>query len=228
MWEWKTVALFAFGRPSYPYLLCNADTYGALKTLYSYAAYNRELAVGFWSMIRSPTGFARERDDASTYSSSDNLILRVDGTIAGGPILDPVQRHKAAGGSWRYMESDNENNDGSKIKDASLQIRFIIPPKKDRVMVMEGRFKMLSTLSDNTSDGASNDNTLSVKDDDATYVCSGNVWIEDATTDIPLFSSSSVRDEIGTFTIVKILSNSPMERNSQLTITIPKNVRYID
>ncbi len=187
---------------------------------------NRELAVGFWSMIRSPTGFARESDDPITCSTSDNLILRVDGTIAGGPILDPVQRHKAAGGSWRYMEPDDVNNDGSKIKHASLQIRFIIPPKKDRVMVMEGQFKKLSTLSDNTS------NMLPVNDDDATYVCSGNVWIEDATTDatadIPLFSTSSIRDDIGTFTIVKILNNSPMERNSQLTITIPKNVRYID
>jgi hypothetical protein len=49
-------------------------------------------------------------------------------------------------------------------------------------------------------------------------------------TTTPSLSSTTTtcRDEIGTFTIVKILNNSPMERNRQLTITIPKNVRYID
>jgi hypothetical protein len=46
---------------------------------------SEEYCVGFWRFLSSPTGFDVEENDAST---SDNLILRVDGTIAGGPILD--------------------------------------------------------------------------------------------------------------------------------------------
>jgi hypothetical protein len=179
-------------------------------------------------MIRSPTGFGCDNPAISgmnndsintgTTTTSDNLILRVDGTIAGGPILDPMTRHKAAGGSWKYIETTendghttdgSSSNDTNQVKNASLQIRFIIPPKKDRVLVMEGPLKKFSTLPETTTDGL-------LSDIDERYICSGNVWIEDATIaeNPSSFSTTSCRDEIGTFSIVKILNNSPIERNS--------------
>lgn len=55
---------------------------------------SREHCVGFWKVIQSPTGFDVEQTDSSR---SDNLVCRVDGTTAGGPILDQESRQKAAG-----------------------------------------------------------------------------------------------------------------------------------
>jgi hypothetical protein len=55
---------------------------------------SRQHCVGFWKVLQSPTGFDVEETDNSR---SDNLVLRVDGTTAGGPILDQTTRQKASG-----------------------------------------------------------------------------------------------------------------------------------
>jgi hypothetical protein len=64
------------------------------------------------------------------------LILRVDGTTAGGPVLDPETNQRAGGGTWRMMI----DNDG----DVKLRIRLVIPPKKERVIEMIGIIERLS------------------------------------------------------------------------------------
>ena len=87
----------------------------------------REHFFGIWRVVTSPTGFQAEE---STDETSENLILRVDGTTAGGPILDQETRQKAAGGTWKMIVEE----DG----DVKLRIRLVIPPMKERILVMEG------------------------------------------------------------------------------------------
>lgn len=184
---------------------------------------SREHCIGFWRMVGSPTGFVVEEGDAY---KSDNLVLRVDGTTAGGPILDQETRQKASGGSWRIelLSEDMDQN----LKAAILRIRLIIPPKKERILVMEGRLEKISMkvampLTANNfgipalEELATNSATASDVLEDLLY-CSGSVWIEDATT-------KENRDDIGKFSMMKLSTpNDP----SQFTITIPNNVRNQD
>lgn len=177
---------------------------------------SREHCTGFWSVVASPTGFMVEEGDSSR---SDNLILRVDGTTAGGPILDQVTRQKASGGTWRMY--------GTTPDDASLVIRLLIPPKKERVLVMKGRLEQISSQSSYTLAGSSfgipgiekrkAKAVLNGESDNLLY-CIGNVWIEDAGT-------KSNREEIGTFSLMKLdVSTQP----NSYTITIPRPVRNQD
>lgn len=82
---------------------------------------------GFWRVVRSPLSMP---DVIKDDSRSDNFVLRVDGTVAGGPVLDEETFNKASGGTWRLLES---------IDESLLRIRLVIPPKKDRIMVWEGQ-----------------------------------------------------------------------------------------
>ena len=97
----------------------------------------RDHFVGIWRVVTSPTGFPSEE---SNDEASENLILRVDGTTAGGPILDPETRQKAAGGTWKMIVEENG--------DVRLRIRCVIPPKKERILVMEGIVNRMSMNSD--------------------------------------------------------------------------------
>jgi hypothetical protein len=84
--------------------------------------------IGIWRVVASPTGF--DNVDDSNENTSENLILRVDGTTAGGPTLNSETRQKAAGGTWKMIPQD----DGGIL----LRIRLVIPPEKNRILVMEG------------------------------------------------------------------------------------------
>ncbi|GAX27874.1 hypothetical protein FisN_13Hh012 [Fistulifera solaris] len=176
---------------------------------------SREHLVGFWRMVRSPTGFELMENSKE---QSENLILRIDGTTAGGPILDPETQQKAAGGTWVLS--------GETATTARLLIRLQIPPKKERILVMEGALERISmkgqamSLTSNTfSIPALEDLKSRNKIDAEDFIfCGGNVWIEDA-------SSGRNRDDIGTFSIMKMnLSKDP----SQYTITVPRPVRNQD
>jgi hypothetical protein len=89
--------------------------------------------VGIWKIGTSPTGFVLEE---ASDEACENLVLRVDGTTAGGPILDPETKQKAAGGTWKFFEEENG--------DVRLRIRLVIPPKKERILVMEGIVNRMS------------------------------------------------------------------------------------
>lgn len=93
--------------------------------------------VGIWRVDNSPTGFPAEETNEE---SSENLVLRVDGTTAGGPIVDRETKQKAAGGTWKFVEEENG--------DVRLRIRLVIPPKKERILVMEGIVNRMSVNSD--------------------------------------------------------------------------------
>lgn len=183
-----------------------------------------EHCTGFWRMLSSPTGFDLEEGDASR---CDNLILRVDGTIAGGPILDQETRQKASGGSWSL---DLQNED-----EPTLQINLLIPLKKDRVLVMKGRLSESQKAMHSLRDVPLASNTFGIPaleerrraataaatdhcEDETMIRCKGSVWIEDAET-------KRNRDDVGSFSILKL--NTPTDP-SQFTITIPRNVRNQD
>jgi len=118
-----------------------------------------EYFVGIWRLQSTPNGpsidekrlmgLTSEEDGPS--SLSENLILRADGRIAGGPVLDEVNNQRAAGGTWRFFQAewigDNKDLGGASDEEMErkistrLKVRLVIPPKKDRVLVMEGEVK---------------------------------------------------------------------------------------
>jgi len=110
-----------------------------------------EYFVGVWRLVSSPldrTTISEGGND--TNENCDNLILRVDGTIAGGPVLDYEYGHKAAGGSWSMFravwagdgDDDDDDDDGTeggaKKEQVRLRIKLIVPPDRTKVVVMEG------------------------------------------------------------------------------------------
>jgi hypothetical protein len=176
---------------------------------------SREHFYGIWRMITPPTGFP---EDTGDNTKSDNIILRVDGTIAGGPSLDQQTNQKAAGGTWRMVKGDDDDT-------TKLRIRLVIPPKKERILVMEGEVtRFLSgteiPLSKSTFGIPELEAAAQNKDADMEDLmhCGGPVWIEDAVT-------GKNREEIGTFSLMKL--HSPLEPG-KYSITIPRPVRNQD
>lgn len=170
---------------------------------------SRQHCVGFWKVLQSPTGFEVEETDSSR---SDNLVLRVDGTTAGGPILDQTSRQKAAGGTWR-------------LKDDDLRIRLIIPPGKERILVMQGKVELVSAksnfqLASNTfgiPELEARQARSATELDDVIY-CKGEVWVEDAVTKLN-------RWDVGSFSLMKL--DTPSDQK-EFTITIPQPIRNQD
>jgi len=174
--------------------------------------------AGIWRVISSPTGFPAED---STNDSSENLILRIDGTIAGGPILDPATRQKAAGGTWKMILQNDDGSDGGEVR---LRLRLLIPPKKERVIEMIGvvnRISMKSPQAPMTSrafgipyleEMAKLSSTSSDMDD--IMFCAGTVFVEDAIT-------KKNREQIGEFSLSKL--QGP-KKPGEYTITIPKPI----
>jgi hypothetical protein len=175
---------------------------------------SREHCNGFWRIVTSPTGFEVEEGDSSR---SDNLVLRVDGTVAGGPILDQETRQKASGGTWRMT--------GDTADSAELRIRLVIPPSKERILVLEGKLKRVSMSSDlpmatstfgipQLEEKAAQ---AAAEMEDLVF-CGGSVHIEDAVT-------GKNREEVGKFSISKL--HTPTDP-SNYVITVPKPVRNQD
>lgn len=169
---------------------------------------------GFWRVVTSPTGFEVEEGDSSR---SDNLVLRVDGTIAGGPILDQETRQKASGGTWKLI--------GDTPDSAELRIRLVIPPTKQRIMVMKGKLEKVSMSSDlpmatstfGIPELEAKASQAAAEMEDLLF-CRGSVYLEDAVT-------GKNREEIGNFSISKL--HTPADP-SNYVITIPKPVRNQD
>jgi hypothetical protein len=172
----------------------------------------RDDCVGIWQMIRSPTGFDVEEGDSSR---NDNLILRVDGTIAGGPILDQETRQKASGGTWSIRSSGEST---------SLSIRLVIPPRKERILFMQGPVERISpsaglSLASSTFQIPEiQRKSDSSKQKDEFISCNGRVWIEDAVTRLN-------KEEIGSFSLKQLLN---AVKPTDYTITIPRSIRNQD
>lgn len=107
--------------------LVNTDKSSEVSTADLPDIISEEVLRGFWRLVRSPLPTS---DAIADESRSDNFVLRVDGTVSGGPVLDQETFNKASGGTWRMLES---------VDETLLRIRLVIPPKKDRIMVWEGQ-----------------------------------------------------------------------------------------
>jgi hypothetical protein len=175
---------------------------------------SREHVVGFWKVIQSPTGFDIEEKE----NQSENLVLRVDGTIAGGPTLDQETRQKASGGTWKLIL-------GESPEDAKVRIRLVIPPKKERILVMEGKLdrfaRSLPPMAGNTFGipllEEKMKQTKSNPQDNSLH-CSGTVHLEDSIT-------GANRVDIGGFFLTKL---DVLMDPSQFTITVPRPAGYND
>lgn len=200
--------------------------------------------VGPWRMVSSPTsafdGNALFGDDPST---SENIILRVDGLVAGGPILDFENMHKAAGGTWRRFQAERiqvESEDEENEEQTRLRIRLVIPPSKERILVMEGQ-ALLGKRREVQMDASSMvapatfgipqaeaaketyDQARAAKEDldyregQEQLRCTGEVWIEDART-------GDNRKKLGRFVLEKVAVDDP----KRFVYSVPKPTRIQD
>ena len=181
---------------------------------------------GVWKVVQSPLGVALVDES----SQSDNLVLRVDGQVMGGPILDSQYKHKAAGGSWKMFQAvrkldDDEQIDQSVVTQTRLRIKLLVPPEKEQMLVMEGEVtrvgfggKVPTSLSAFSGTGGMLDGMSLLKDDEMSdsntgeqvLYCGGEAWIENV-------DGSGKRRKLGPFSLTK---QKTVDR-SQLIYTVP-------
>jgi hypothetical protein len=206
--------------------------------------------AGIWSIVSTPTGAISNEQDylgGGDASSSENLILRIDGSIAGGPILDTENRHRAAGGTWKFFQAewcgkaddDDDENPMNRRIQTRLRVRLVIPPSKTKVLVMEGEVKrggrgafsaesvskdnareLFSSSSFRMNRIAGDEGFLSTGEDESFLFVSGEAWVEDAQEG----EKQKRRSKLGRFAMVKKTDRRP----DQYSYTIPPPTRYQD
>ncbi len=195
--------------------------------------------VGAWRVVSSPLG--TDKVDAES-KSSDNFILRVDGQVMGGPILDAQYQHKAAGGEWKMFQAIRKSGASSSststpATQTRLRIRLLVPPEKDRALVMEGevtRLVMPGTVEEASSSGQ--EWTMAsggvfegmlksigdmqpqpeTKSGEGLLYCAGEVWMEDA-------EGGTNRKKVGTFALMKLKSVD--RKNLIYTVDVSRSLR---
>lgn len=189
--------------------------------------------VGAWRVITSPleTENIPTIEDAES-KSSDNFILRVDGQIMGGPILDARYQHKAAGGEWKMFQAVRKSTSqisseegypsAPPMTQTRLRIRLLVPPEKNRALVMEGEVTrlvmpgadggaatssspsegwmmasggMLDGMLQNLNDAKSSQ--LGAKGAEGLLYCGGEAWMEDV-------EGGTNRKKLGPFSLMKL------------------------
>ncbi|KAL3757861.1 hypothetical protein ACHAWU_002781 [Discostella pseudostelligera] len=182
--------------------------------------------VGAWRVVSSPLGTDNAAFADTESKSSDNFIFRVDGQVMGGPILDAQYQHKAAGGGWKMFQairkspsSDDASSTTPPLTQTRLRVRLLVPPEKDRVLIMEGEVTRLvmpgsaeaasSSAQDGwmMSSGGLLDGMLQniedvqsrseSKSSEGLLYCSGEAWMEDA-------EGGTNRRKVGPFALMKL------------------------
>jgi len=186
-------------------------------------------------------------------SASENLILRADGRTAGGPILDVENKQRAAGGTWRFFQAEyiGENDDDDDLEGGNgasesrvttrLNVRLVIPPKKDKVLVMEGEVKRggvssaFSSSEANLKEMRSLSSSIDMMPDsvddgdvpppqtatDGFLQCTGQVWVEDA---VAGKGGDRNRSMLGKFSMLKMKDRNPNE----YVYTVPAPKKFQD
>ena len=183
--------------------------------------------VGAWRVVSSPLGTDNGAFADTESKSSDNFILRVDGQVMGGPILDTQYQHKAAGGGWKMfqairksVDSELSSSTSPPITQTRLRIRLLVPPEKDRALIMEGEVNRLvmpgtessSSVQDgwmmasggiidgmkqNIEDAQARPERPESKSGEGLLHCSGEAWMEDA-------DGGANRKKVGPFALMKL------------------------
>jgi len=194
--------------------------------------------TGIWRIVSSPFGSSSLEGDGLS-SGSDNFIFRVDGGVAGGPILNAEYQQKAAGGSWKFFQaqlrkSNSDEVSASPITQTRLRVRLLVPPEKSQTLVIEGEInRIVSPDADDMSssntwrvasggmlDGMSgkliqDEDNVDAKlsrgqSQDAMIFCRGEAWLEDT-------EDGSNRKKLGPIALMKL--KTP-DRN-KLIYTVP-------
>lgn len=208
--------------------------------------------IGIWRLISSPGGPILDEEDmleamTGDPSSSENLILRIDGSTAGGPILDVENQHRAAGGNWKFFQAEwcgkgRNDKDEKRLLQTRMRVRLVIPPSKEKVLVMEGEVKR-GTLTSAESVSLDNANELrasssfgmnrilnksqsnamnNVNNGDPFMYVTGEAWVEDAVEGED--RNGRNRTKLGRFSLMKRKDRDP----SQYQYSIPAPQRYQD
>lgn len=172
--------------------------------------------VGIWKVVVNPMG---DEGNSNIQEGAENLLLRVDGTTAAGPTLNPDTNQKAAGGTWKMLPQENG--------DVLLRIRLVIPPEKKRILVMEGRVARGSELGLAMPSRTFGIPQVEEKarragrgsdDNNNKLMCSGESYIEDTVT-----KKNRIRAE--NFYIEKVQGGKDPDN---YTVIIPKTIRRLD
>lgn len=202
--------------------------------------------VGIWQLEIIPKGSIFDEATnpfGNDQFSNENIVLRVDGTTAGGPILDVENQHRAAGGTWKFFQAlwigpSDEETEVPVVK-TRLRIRLLIPPLKEKVLVMEGEVingalvspesisrdnlkEMRKSVFDSFVGNAREQNSVNPSIGGKSFLqCSGEVWCEDATKADG--SGEKKRLKVGRFHLGK-----RKEEGNNYKYSIPAPQRYQD
>ena len=195
--------------------------------------------TGIWRIVSSPFGDSGVEGDGLS-SASDNFIFRVDGGVAGGPILNAEYQQKAAGGSWKFFQAQlrKSSPDEIPVTQSRLRVRLLVPPEKSQTLVIEGEInRLVSPNADDMSSSSSSDawrmasggmldgmSSKLLQDEDGTdtktpsqgqsqdamIFCRGEAWLEDT-------EDGSNRKKLGPIALMKL--KTP-DRN-KLIYTVP-------
>jgi len=209
--------------------------------------------VGIWRLQSTPGGPSIDEQRLMGVMGidpdvSENIVLRVDGTTAGGPILDVENQHRAAGGTWKFFQaqwvgsstSDNNTKPDESLLQTRLRIRLLIPPSKDKVLVLEGEvnrggFVTPETISQDNVEQLRKTSSFgmnvlmegneqratkpNISDDEQAFLqCSGEMWVETSA------GGKKKRSKLGQFSLIKHEERDP----SQYQYTILPPQRYQD
>ena len=170
--------------------------------------------VGIWRLVSSPGDSNYANPDALPAfdsSFSDNIILRVDGTVAGGPILDSTTNQKAAGGTWKMFHAEYVGTDTDQIGfqdklKTRMRIRLLIPPKKEEELVLEGEVVRImmprpsSVISTIGLTDTMHERNGDISDGEGVEAgllqCGGEAWIQNIAT--------GKRKKLGLFSVMKL------------------------
>ena len=205
--------------------------------------------AGIWHLSQSPGGsFMDEQQMIEALkgdkNSVENLILRIDGRTAGGPILDVENQHRASGGTWKFFQAewcglsddDVEDDSAEASVQTRLRIRLVIPPSKNKVLVMEGEVKRggvssLEAISKANAKelfssssfglnkvGETSNFDSTPKEEDMHLYVSGEAWVEE------INGRDRQRKKLGRFSLIKRKDRNP----DQYQYNIPAPMRYQD
>lgn len=180
-----------------------------------------EFFVGVWRLVSSPNRNIEGLEKLAFMlpDSSDNLILRVDGGVAGGPTLNQSDNQKAAGGNWKMFQARwAGGGDMPEMEQTRLRIRLIIPPEKNEVLVMEGEVTRLmlprgsASFSLKLAFGDDDTNENNEKENDFFLHCNGEVWVQN-------IEGTGKRRKLGLFSAIKL--DTPDQGSIRYTVPPP-------
>ena len=182
--------------------------------------------AGIWRLVLS---------NQNNNAENDNIILRIDGTIAGGPVLSTITTtsnkdtdddtintytQKAASGSkWKFYQAkyigNNKPSNDDDIISTRVRIQLVIPPHKTHELVLEGEVIKLVMPGKNGNFlqeyGLGDD--MQKKENEFYLQAQGEVWMQGV-------EDGGEKRKMGKFSAVKLAT--PSKKQLRYSIPPPK------